>query len=146
MLSIDWQRLSPTHGYITPDAIEDISATGIWDEAMARTRALYDEISADIGPDVAQYVIPFAYRIRFFFQMNVREAFHLLELRTGPGGHPGYRRVAQEMHRLIAEQAGHKQLAEAMSYVDHNDYDLARLEGERRSAAKRAALGITDPE
>jgi thymidylate synthase ThyX len=146
MLSVDWQRLSPTHGYITPEAIEDISATGVWDEAMTRTKALYDEINADIGPDVAQYVIPFAYRIRFYFQMNVREAFHLLELRTGPGGHPGYRRVAQEMHRLIAEQAGHKQLAEAMSYVDHNDYDLARLEGERRSAAKRAALGLDEPE
>lgn len=146
MLSIDWQRLSPTHGYITPGAIEDISATGVWDEAMARTKSLYDDIHADMGPHVAQYVVPFAYRIRFFFQLNVREAFHLLELRTGPGGHPGYRRVAQEMHRLIAEQAGHRQLAEAMSYVDHNDYDLARLEGERRSAAKRAALGIDEPE
>jgi thymidylate synthase ThyX len=146
MLSIDWQRLSPTHGYVTSGAIEDISANAVWDEAMAKTRSLYDDINADMGPDVAQYVIPFAYRIRFFFQLNVREAFHLLELRTGPGGHPGYRQVAQEMHRLIAERAGHRQLAEAMSYVDHNSYDLARLEGERRSAAKRAALGIDEPE
>lgn len=145
MLSIDWQRLSPTHGYITPESIEDIEETGVWQEAMARTKELYDGIAADLGPDVAQYVVPFAYRIRFFFQLTVREAFHLLELRTGSGGHPGYRRVCQEMHRLIAEQAGHKQLAAAMMYVDHNDYDLARLEGERRAAAKRAALGREEP-
>nr|MDJ0955117.1 FAD-dependent thymidylate synthase [Acidimicrobiia bacterium] len=145
MLSIEWQRLSPEHGYITPESIADVGETALWDEAMTRTAALYDQIAADLGPDVAQYVVPFAYRIRFFFQLNVREAFHLLELRTGSGGHPGYRRVCQEMHRLIADQADHKQLAAAMAYVDHNDYDLARLEGERRAAAKRAALGIGDP-
>lgn len=146
MLSIDWQRLSPTHGYITPESIDDISATAVWDEAMERARSLYEDIAADLGAEVAQYVVPFAYRIRFFFQLTVREAFHLLELRTVSGGHPGYRRVAQEMHRLIADQAGHRQLAAAMRFVDHADYDLARLEGERRSAAKRAAAGISEPE
>jgi len=144
MLSIEWQRLSPTHGYITPDAIVDIDAKEIWDEAMQRTGALYHELAVDLGPDVAQYAIPFAYRIRFFFQLNVREAFHLLELRTGSGGHPGYRRVCQQMHRLISEQAGHRQLAAAMRFVDYEDYDLARLESERRTAAKRAALGIEE--
>jgi len=146
MLSIEWQRLSPSHGYITPEAIKDIDAEEIWNEAMARTADLHGLIAADLGPDVAQYVIPFAYKIRFFFQLNAREAFHLLELRTGPGGHSGYRRVCQEMHRLIAEQAGHRKLAAAMSYVDYEDYDLARLESERRSAAKRAALGLAEPE
>lgn len=145
MLTIEWQRLEPTHGYITPDSIADIGATDVWDEAMRRTADLYSAIAADLGPDVAQYAIPFAYRIRFFFQLNAREAFHLLELRTGPGGHPGYRRICQEMHRLIGEQAGHRLIADAMSYVDHEDYELARLAGERRAAAKRAALGVEDP-
>lgn len=145
LLSIEWQRLSPTHGFVTPESIEDVGATDIWNEAMARTADLFNDIAADLGPDVAQYVIPFAYRIRFFFQLNAREAFHLLELRTGAGGHPGYRRVCQEMHRLIDKQAGHHLIAGAMTYVDHADYDLARLEGERRAAAKRAALGIDDP-
>ena len=46
-----------------------------------------------------------AYRVRFVMEMNAREATHLLELRSSPQGHPAYRRVAQEMHRLIAEQA-----------------------------------------
>jgi thymidylate synthase ThyX len=141
MLTIEWQRLSTDHGYITPDAIADIGATTAWDEAMERTAALSDRIAAAYGPVVAQYAVPFAYRIRYYIQMNAREAFHLLELRSQASGHPGYRRVAQEMHRLIGDEAGHRVIADAMRYVDHNDYDLARLEEERRLAAKRAALG-----
>ena len=146
MLTMDWQLLGPNHGYITPDAIVDIEAETAWNEAMERTASLHNSLANDLGHDVAQYVVPFAYRIRFFFQLNVRSAFHLLELRTGQGGHPDYRRICQEMHRQIRDLAGHHLLADAMSYVDHSDYDLARLEGERRAAAKRAALGIDDPE
>jgi hypothetical protein len=32
-----------------------------------------------------------------------------------------------------------------MTFVDHNDYDLARLKTERRAAARRAALGVEEP-
>ena len=63
----------------------------------------------------------------------------MLELRSSPQGHPAYRVVAQEMHRLIAEQAGHHALAAAMVYVDHEDHDLGRLAGERTAAARREA-------
>ena len=72
-------------------------------------------------------------------QMNAREAMHLIELRSGPQGHPAYRRVAQQMHRAIAEEAGHRAIAEAMTFVDHGATDLERLESERR--AERAAVG-----
>ncbi len=146
MLTLDWQRLGPEHGYVLPESIADVGAEPVWREAMDRTAALHGDVAAAAGPDVAQYVVPFAYKIRFYFHLNAREAFHLIELRTGQGGHPDYRRVCQDMHRLIGEQAGHRAIADAMSYVDHNDYDLARLEGERRAAARRAAAGVADPE
>jgi len=146
MLTIEWQRLSPAHGYVTPDAIIDIGADGVWAEAMERTAALHDVVSGDLGHDVGQYVVPFAYRIRFALQLDTREAFHLIELRSQAGGHPDYRRIAQTMHRLIGEQAGHRLIADAMTYIDHADHDLARLVGERRAAAKRAAAGLTDPD
>jgi hypothetical protein len=45
------------------------------------------------------------------------------------------------MHRLIAEEAGHRAIAEAMRYVDHSTYELERLASERASAARRAAPG-----
>ena len=50
-----------------------------------------------------------AYRVRYSMQFNAREAMHLLELRTEPAGPPRLpARSCQEMHRLIAEQAGHR--------------------------------------
>jgi hypothetical protein len=64
---------------------------------------------------------------------------HMLELRSGPQGHPEYRRIAQEMHALIAEQAGHRLLAEAMTFVDHEQYSLGRIDAERRAEVRRNA-------
>jgi thymidylate synthase ThyX len=145
LLSLDWQRLTTHHGFVTPESIADVGASELWAEAMGRTERLYESVVTAHGKDAAQYVVPFAYKIRFFLQMNAREAFHLLELRTGPGGHPDYRRVCQEMHTLIREQAGHSLVADAMEFVDYNDYALARLESERRADARRAAAGVQAP-
>jgi thymidylate synthase ThyX len=145
MMTLEWQQLSPSHGYVTPESIVDIQAEGVWDEAMARASELHGKINDAVGSNVAQYAVPFANRVRFYMNMNAREAFHMLELRTQQGGHPDYRAVCQEMHRQIRDVAGHARIADAMTYVDHADYDLGRLETERRAAAKRAALGISDP-
>ncbi|GBE24021.1 MAG TPA: thymidylate synthase [Actinobacteria bacterium] len=145
MLSLDWQRLTTHHGFVTPESIADVGASELWAQAMERTDHLYESVVTAHGKDAAQYVVPFAYKIRFFLQMNAREAFHLLELRTGPGGHPDYRRVCQKMHTLIRDEAGHSLVADAMEFVDYNDYALARLEGERRADARRAAAGIAAP-
>ncbi len=143
MLTLEWQRLSPTHGFVIPGSIEDIGAIDLWREAMDRTAALYERVRTVHGPDIAQYVIPFAYRVRYYLHLNAREAFHFIELRSQQAGHPDYRKVAQQMHRLIDEVAGHHLIAAGMQFVDHSDYDLARLEGERRAEAKRAALDAT---
>lgn len=145
MMTLEWQQLSPNHGYVTPESVIDIGAEGVWDEAMDRASELFGTITDSAGPNVAQYAVPFANRVRFYMNMNAREAFHMLELRTQQGGHPDYRAVCQEMHRQIRDVAGHTRIADAMGYVDHASYDLARLETERRAAAKRAVLGIEDP-
>ena len=144
MLTIEWQRLSTQHGYVTPDAIADMGGTAAWEEVMERTATLADHIDRAHGPVTAQYAVPFAYRIRYYIDMNAREAFHLLELRSQSSGHPGYRAIAQDMHRLIRDEAGHHAIADAMQFVDHDNYDLARLEDERRLAARRAARGMRD--
>jgi thymidylate synthase ThyX len=79
-----------------------------------------------------------AYRVRFYMDMNAREAMHVIELRTSPQGHPSYRRVCQKMHRLIAEQAGHRAIAAAMSFADHSPVGLGRLDAERASEKRRS--------
>src|SRR5256886_10558425 len=79
-----------------------------------------------------------AYRVRFYMEMNAREAMHVIELRTTPQGHPAYRRICQAMHRLIAERAGHRAIAAAMTFADHSAVELERLEAEPAAAPRRA--------
>ena len=136
MLTIEWQRLSPRHGYVVPEAVIDAGCDTRFDDAMARSAALHDALVDEL-PEQAAYAIALAFRLRYSIQMNAREAMHMIELRTTPAGHPEYRRICQEMHRLIAEQAGHPAVAAMMSFVDHGTYDLERLEGERRAEARR---------
>ena len=138
MLTIEWQDLTPNHGYTRPEAVREADSAGVYDEAMARSADLYSAIHAELGPAVASYAVSLAYRVRYVMHMNAREAVHLIELRSSPQGHPEYRRVAQEMHRLIAEEAGHRALAELMTYVDHGDYGLERLDSERRAEQRRS--------
>ena len=110
MLTIEWQPLSTRHGYEVPEAVEEAGLREPFDDAMERSAALYDAL-LDPFPEQAPYAVSLAYRIRFAMQINAREAMHLLELRTAPAGHPAYRQIGQEMHRLIAEQAGHRAIA-----------------------------------
>lgn len=137
LLTIEWQRLDARLGYTTPGIIDELGLTEDWDRAITAAGALAEDLDAALGGDVAQYAVPFAHRIRYVIQMNARAAFHLLELRTQPAGHPSYRRVCQEMHRQIAEVAGHRRIAAAMSFVDYSEADLERLDEARRVEARR---------
>jgi thymidylate synthase ThyX len=141
LLTIDWQALTARHGYTRPEAVVDAGAEADWNEVMARSAELYDALrGAGLGP-VAQYAVSMAYRVRFVMDMNAREAMHVIELRTAPQGHPAYRRVCQEMHRLIDATAGHHAIAAAMRFVDHSSVELERLQEERRLEQKRQAAG-----
>jgi thymidylate synthase ThyX len=136
MLTVEWQRLSPAHGFVRPEAVDAAGARAEYDAAMERSAALHDAL-VEPFPDQAGYAVALAYRVRFVLQLNAREAMHLIELRTEPQGHPSYRWVAQQMHDLIATQAGHHAVAEMMRFVDHSEPELERLDGERRAEARR---------
>jgi thymidylate synthase ThyX len=146
LLSLEWQPLGPRHGYVIPEAVEEAGGGADWRRVMEASAALHDLIFAAHLAPVAPYAVCMAYRIRFYMEMNAREAMHVLELRTAPQGHPAYRRVCQAMHRLIAEQAGHRALADAMRFVDHSAVDLERLEAERRTDVRRRALTEAGPD
>ncbi len=137
MLTMEWQRFSTRLGHDTPSEIESEGLNLEWDALMDESAELYESIRADLGPDLAQYVVPFAFNVRFVMEMNPREAFHLIELRSQPAGHSSYRAVAHQMHQAIRDVAGHSLIADAMSYVDYTDVDLERLESERRAEKKR---------
>ncbi|MEP6622997.1 MAG: FAD-dependent thymidylate synthase, partial [Acidimicrobiia bacterium] len=139
MLTIEWQQLSPAHGYEVPEPVSEAGEDAAYVKAMDISAALYGAMAFRF-PEQASYAVSLAYRLRYVMQMNAREAMHLIELRTTPQGHPSYRVVAQEMHRLIGEQAGHRAIAAAMSYADHQVYELERLASERAAAARRSTL------
>ena len=137
MLTIEWQRLTPGHGYSMPQSIDAAGLAGLFAETMERSAELYGALECDF-PEQAAYAVALAYRIRFVMQMNAREAMHLIELRSGGQGHPAYRYVAQEMHRLIETAAGHRAIAAMMRFTDHSgEPELERLSAERRSAGRR---------
>ena len=68
-------------------------------------------------------------------KLNLREATHLIELRTVPQGHTDYRRIAQKMYRLIEKK--HPILSKILKYVDMTEYELERFESEKRTEEKR---------
>lgn len=136
MLTIEWQSLTPNHGYVRPELVEEAGMADVFDDAMARSASLYDALKEEF-PQQAQYAVSMAYRMRYSMQFNAREAVHMLELRSSPQGHPSYRRIALEMHRLIAEQAGHHAVADSMTHMTTEAPELERLEAERRAEARR---------
>jgi thymidylate synthase ThyX len=140
LLTLEWQPLSPRHGFVEPEALREAGAHDDWLRVMDASAELYDSI-ADAGlTAVAPYAVAMAYRVRFYVEMNAREAMHMIELRSAPQGHPAYRRVCQRMHRLIEEQASHRAVAAAMRFADHSEVELERLNAERALERKRGAV------
>ena len=138
LLTLEWQPLSPRHGWVVGPEIAEAGAEAAFRRVMEESAALYHAL-ADAGlPAVAPYAVAMAYRVRFYVEMNAREAMHVIELRTTPQGHPSYRRICQAMHRLIAEEARHPALAAAMRHADHSGGEAGRLSAERAAEARRA--------
>jgi thymidylate synthase ThyX len=138
LLTLEWQRLSPRHGWVMAEVVGEAGGAEAWRGVMDAAGELHDAIAAAGLPEVASYAVSMAYRVRFYMEMNAREALHVIELRTAPQGHPAYRRICQTIHRLIAEQAGHRAIAAAMTFADHSEVALERLEAERAAERRRA--------
>jgi thymidylate synthase ThyX len=142
LLTLEWQPLSTRHGYNEPDAVREAGALDGWTRVMDDSAGLYEALRSAGHHTAAPYAVAMAYRVRFYLDMNAREAMHLIELRTAPQGHPAYRRVCQHMHRLIA--ARHPAVAAAMAFVDHSEVELERLKSERALEEKRRTTARED--
>jgi thymidylate synthase ThyX len=111
---------------------------GTYESSLELSRELHHDLYEHF-PAQAAYTVALAFRVRYVMQMSAREAMHVIELRSGQQGHPAYRHIVQEMHRLIAEQAGHRVLADMMTFADHDEHALGRLAAEHRAEARRTA-------
>jgi len=134
VLTLERQLLTTNHGFTIP---HEISALGIgkdFVDCTYKSKEVFDLISPKM-PEQAQYVVNFVYNYPYFMRLNLREATHLIELRTVPQGHPDYRKVGQKMFRAIKKV--HPVLSQTIKFVDLKEYKLERLESEKRIEEKR---------
>jgi thymidylate synthase ThyX len=137
MLTVQWQRLSPDLGAGVPDEVDAAGVGDAYRAALHRSREEYERLAEAGLPGAAPYALCLGYRLRYVLDLNAREAMHLIELRSGREGHPGYRAVAHEMHAQIA--AVHPEVAAAMTHVDRElEPRLERILSEMRTEAKLA--------
>lgn len=123
------QDISTNHGFDVPIELIEAGYDDKFIECMQKAKQSFEIIQKDFIKE-SQYVVPFAFKIRWMIKMNLRQAFHLIELRTTRQGHPDYRKVCQQIFQKI--QNVHPNLVESMKFVDLNEYKLERLEAEKK--------------
>ena len=134
ILTLERQLLTTNHGYSIPNEMEDLGMKKEFQECMDNSKNAFQKIGKKF-PYQAQYVVNFAYNYPYFITCNLREACHLIELRTVPQGHKDYRLVAQQMYNEIKKVQPN--LAKIIKFVDLKEYDLERFESEKRTEEKR---------
>jgi thymidylate synthase ThyX len=139
MLTVQWQRLTPHLGAGVPEEVEAAGAGDAYRRALDVSRREWERLAGEGREGEALYALCLGYRIRYVLDLNAREAMQLIELRSGREGHPTYRAVAHEMHRLIGQV--HPAVAGAMSHVDGEaEPRLERILSEIRTQARLDAL------
>ena len=134
-----WQALTPRYGYDTPKLIDDSALTDKFQECFTKSLELYSIMQEAGYIEEAQYATLLGHKMRWQITYNAREAFHLHELRTSPQGHPGYRKLVQEMHEKLKEV--HPLMGDAMRFVNQGeDPELTRLAAERYTQLKLSKL------
>lgn len=140
MLSQERQALGTALGFDTPYYLDELDLGSAFRRAIDRATGAHEQLLAEVGPLLAQYVVPLAFHIRWYVKANLRELFHLCELRTTPQGHPDYRHIAQEMFRAV--QRVHPLLASYAKFVsmEPSGHVLERRASERRIDEKLAVV------
>lgn len=132
-LSQERRPLSCDLGYYVPPEILGTEMEKKYRDAMERAKSVYDYI-AEALPEEAQYVVPMAYNIQWYFHINLRALQWMCELRSSPAGHPSYRYVAQEMAKQVCQVF--PEFERFFKFVDYEGYELGRLGQEVRSEEK----------
>lgn len=136
MLTQERQLLTCDYGYYTPSEIIGTEMQKEYDEAMALAKNAYDTMASEF-PEEAQYVVPMAYNVHWYFHVNLRALQWLCELRSQAAGHPTYRLIAQEMARQVSQAI--PAYERFFKFVDFDGYELGRLGAEIRQEEKLKA-------
>ena len=135
MLTQQRQLLNPYLGYNLPPEITEAGLEPQVKKVYKLSAKLYEEMLKTLGPAIAQYAICFGYNVRYVMGMNLREVSHFTELRSAPQGHINYRRVAQQMAKLMPPE-----FKNLVKFVDYDDHYWARGDSEARQRQKERVL------
>lgn len=133
MLTQERQLLTTDYGYFIPPELLDTPMEKLYREAMEKALEVHQVIKKEL-PEEAQYVVPMAFNVRWYFHVNLRALQWLTELRSQPAGHPGYRHVAQEMAREVIQ--AFPPFEAFLKFVDYDGYELGRIDQEQRKVDK----------
>lgn len=136
MLTQERQLLSCDYGYYIPPEIVGTSLEDDYVSAMQKAREVYNKIVVEL-PEEAQYVVPMAFNIRWYFHLNLRALQWLCELRSSAAGHPSYRFIAQNMARQVCEKF--PAFERFLKFVDYEGYEMGRMSQEQRRAEKQTS-------
>ncbi|HEY2810104.1 MAG TPA: FAD-dependent thymidylate synthase [Rhabdochlamydiaceae bacterium] len=137
MLTQERQLLTCHYGYYIPPEITGTEMEEQYRRAMDDAKKIYDMIAEEL-PEEAQYVVPIAYNMHWYFHINLRSLQWLCELRSSSAGHPGYRFIAQEMAKQVSSVF--PSFERFFKFVDYEGYEMGRLGQEIRSAEKKVRL------
>ncbi|MBN9378426.1 MAG: hypothetical protein BGO14_08005 [Chlamydiales bacterium 38-26] len=135
LLTQERQLLSCDYGFYIAPEIMGTSLEADYVHAMNKAKEVHLMIAAEL-PEEAQYVVPMAYNIRWYFQVNLRALQWLCELRSAAAGHPSYRFVAQSMARQVSEKF--QAFERFFKFVDYEGYNMGRMGQEQRRAEKHS--------
>jgi thymidylate synthase ThyX len=124
LLSPFVQRLGCNLGYVVPPELDELGFGAEFRSALEAVVPVWQAM-VDVCPWQAQYVVPLAYRMRTTWHLNLREWYHVVELRSSKAGHPSYRAIAQEMYRALVNVWP---WLEGTARVDLNAYPFGRVE------------------
>lgn len=133
MLTQDKQLLTCDLNYFVPTEIIGTEIEADYHEALKKAKHAFTIIAKDL-PQEAQYIVPMAYNIRWYFHINLRALQWLCELRSQAQGHVSYRKVAQDLcHQVII---AYPEFKEFFAFVDFEGHSLGRLDQEIQKEKK----------
>lgn len=136
ILTQERQLLTCDYGYYIPPEIQNTPLVADYCAALDLAKKAFDKIALEL-PEEAQYIVPMAYNIRWYFHVNLRALQWLCELRSSPAGHRSYRLAAQCMAKEVSSAL--PQFERFFKFVDYEGYELGRLGQEQRKAEKQQA-------
>lgn len=135
MLSQERQLLGCSYGYYIPPELVGTAMEKSYREAMDQARIAYDQIAKELAEE-AQYIVPMAYNVSWYFHLNLRALQWLCELRSSPAGHSNYRYIAQALVKEVTQIF--PSFETFFKFVDFEGYGLGRIQQEQRTALKKA--------